>query len=154
MPKLVTHMVRQKADPNSQVPIKFTLALGATPSMAMYSNFLGRTIEKSRSMYSKIKMNISSSVLGAGRSSGCVQGCIMPFMSKYKLSNSLNEIVDCWLNQFQNQFKNKPESSDSVEWHQPGYWHHSALSCAPQLRQQWSRRIYAKAIGRMPELPY
>lgn len=33
----------------------FILALGATPSIAMYSNFRGRTIEKMRSMYSKIR---------------------------------------------------------------------------------------------------
>lgn len=37
---------------------------------------------------SKMHSNISSSFLGAGRSSGCEHGCITPFMSIYRLSNS------------------------------------------------------------------
>ena len=37
-----------------------------TPSMAMYSNHLGLTMLKIRSMYSKIASIISSSSLGAG----------------------------------------------------------------------------------------
>ena len=37
---------------------------------------------------SKMHSKISSSFLGAGRSSGCEHGCITPFMSIYRLSNS------------------------------------------------------------------
>lgn len=66
----------------------FIFARGATPSMAIYNTFLGRTILKRRSMHSKMATIISSSFFGAGLSSGCVHGWIIPFMSRYKLSNS------------------------------------------------------------------
>ena len=46
------------------------------------------TIPKRRSMHSKMATIISSSSLGAGLSSGCVHGWMIPFMSRYKLSNS------------------------------------------------------------------
>lgn len=55
----------------------------------MYNSFLGLTILNSLSMHSKIATIISSSSLGGGLSSGCVHGWMIPFMSRYRLSNSI-----------------------------------------------------------------
>src|SRR5271170_1736235 len=54
----------------------------------MYSNFRGRTILTTRSVYLNISSIISSSSFGGGRSSGCEHGCTIPLKSRYKLSYS------------------------------------------------------------------
>src|SRR5579859_1711376 len=54
----------------------------------MYSNFRGRTILTTRSVYLNISIIISSSSFGGGRSSGCEHGWTIPLKSRYKLSNS------------------------------------------------------------------
>ena len=76
------------AERNRRERCWFILARGATPSIAIINNFLGRTILTTRSVYLKIAIIISSSSLGGGLSSGCEQGCTIPFMSRYRLSNS------------------------------------------------------------------
>jgi len=50
------------------------LALGATPSIARYKIYLGLTISIILSVYSKIKLNISTSGFGYGFPSGWQQG--------------------------------------------------------------------------------
>ncbi|KAF2840077.1 hypothetical protein M501DRAFT_971962 [Patellaria atrata CBS 101060] len=79
------------ADRNLRERCWFILARGATPSIeqvTIINNFLGRTILTTLSVYLKISIIISSSLAGAGRSSGCAHGWTMPFMSRYRLSNS------------------------------------------------------------------
>jgi hypothetical protein len=49
---------------------------------AMTRTFRGLTMLTTRSVYLKISSIISSSSLGAGRSSGWEQGCTIPFMSR------------------------------------------------------------------------
>jgi hypothetical protein len=48
----------------------FILALGATPSIARYKIYFGLTISIILSVYSKIKLNISTSDFGYGLPSG------------------------------------------------------------------------------------
>jgi len=60
----------------------FILALGATPSIARYKIYFGLTISIILSVYSKIKLNISTSDFGYGLPSGWQQGWIIPFISK------------------------------------------------------------------------
>lgn len=55
---------------------------------AIMSNLRGRTILTTLSVYLNTSNIISSSVAGGGLSSGCEHGWTMPFMSRYKLSNS------------------------------------------------------------------
>ena len=66
----------------------FILARGATPSIASMSSFRGRIMSITRSVYLNTSTIISSSVSGAGFPSGCVHGCTIPFMSRYRQSNS------------------------------------------------------------------
>ncbi|KAH3675790.1 hypothetical protein WICPIJ_009243 [Wickerhamomyces pijperi] len=66
----------------------FILALGATPSTAIINTLRGLAMFNTRSVYSKIANSISSSVAGAGLSSGWEHGWTIPFISKYKLSSS------------------------------------------------------------------
>ena len=56
--------------------------------MARYRSLLGLIMLNILSRASKMHSKISSSFRGAGRSSGWEHGCITPFMSIYKLSNS------------------------------------------------------------------
>ncbi len=66
----------------------FILARGATPSIAIMRRRRGRTMLTTRSVYANTSTIISSSVSGAGLPSGCVHGCTIPFISRYKQSNS------------------------------------------------------------------
>lgn len=55
---------------------------------AIMSSLRGLTMLTTRSVYLKISTIISSSSFGGGLSSGWEQGWTIPFMSRYRLSNS------------------------------------------------------------------
>ena len=84
-PSLASWAVRKRRD-----RCWFILARGATPSIARKNTFRGRILEKRCSMYAKMPRKISSSAIRnvASPSFGCEQLWMMPFMSRYKLSNS------------------------------------------------------------------
>jgi hypothetical protein len=83
--------LRSRAALKRRLRCWLSLARGATPSTAMNSRSLGRAIcVTMRSMYLNMPSIISRSVseFAIVSSFGCEHAWMMPFMSRYRLSNS------------------------------------------------------------------